>query len=86
MEGGVIVDADPSAVRDAYRARLAELRQRWSQDLVGRGGALIATSTRDPAVAVVRSILLAVSGVTGGIASLQTVTGKIEPSSPRGGA
>jgi hypothetical protein len=64
LEGGVIVDADPSAVRDAYRARLEDLRQRWSQDLVGRGGALITASTRDSPIAVVRSTLLAVSGVT----------------------
>ncbi|NUP14326.1 MAG: DUF58 domain-containing protein [Polyangiaceae bacterium] len=64
LEGGVVVDADPAAVREHYRQKLAELRQRWSDDLVGRGGGLILSSTNDSPVDVVRSLLLAVSGAS----------------------
>jgi uncharacterized protein (DUF58 family) len=62
MEGGVVVDADPAVARQSYKARLAELREGWSRDLVARGGALITASTVDKPVAVVRSLLLAVRG------------------------
>lgn len=61
-EGGVVVDADPTLVREAYLANLKELRGTWQRDLVGRGGTLVsATTSRDP-VGIVRELLLAVRG------------------------
>lgn len=63
LEGGIIVDADPSAVKSLYKKNLADLRRRWNDDLVGRGGALVPTSTNDAPVEVVRALLLAIAGV-----------------------
>lgn len=63
LEGGVIVDADPAAVREAYLENLRQHRDAWARDLVGRGGSLVsATTSREP-VPVVRELLLAVRGV-----------------------
>ncbi len=62
LEGSVVVDADPNAVRATYAKNLEALRQRWSDDFVGRGGALVAASTSDDPVAAVRSLLIAILG------------------------
>lgn len=62
LEGDVVVEADPVTVRAHYREKLDELRGRWSDDLVGRGGSLVLSSTSDSPIAVVRSLLLAISG------------------------
>lgn len=62
LEGGVVVEADPEQARAAYLAELERLRGRWREDLVGRGGALSTPQTTSDPVAVVRELLLAISG------------------------
>lgn len=62
LEGDIVVDADPTAVRAHYLKELAALQQRWSDDLVGRGGALLTASTAGDPVAIVRGLLLAIAG------------------------
>jgi len=62
LEGGVVVDADPSAARAHYQSRLAALREEWSSDLIGRGGALVTASTSNDPVKIVRALLLGIGG------------------------
>ena len=59
LEGGTVVETDPS-VRDAYLARLEELRESWRSALVARGASFLSMTTdRDP-IAAVRAIVEAV--------------------------
>ncbi len=62
LEGNLLVDADPAAVRRGYQARLSAQAASWSEDLIGRGGALVDACTTDSAVEVIRALLLAVRG------------------------
>lgn len=62
VEGGVVVEADPTQARAAYLAELEALRSRWREDLLGRGGALLAAQTTADPVSIVRELLLAISG------------------------
>ncbi len=62
MEGGIVVEADPEQARATYLAQLALLQGLWREDLVGRGGALVTRDTTGDPVAVLRELLLSVSG------------------------
>lgn len=66
LEGGVVVEADPGVVRARYEESLAALRKRWADDLVARGGGLVACSTADRPVEVVRSLLMMIAGARPG--------------------
>lgn len=57
LEGGAVVETDPDAVRDAYRARLASVAASWRADLEARGGRLVSASTADRPAVVVRRIV-----------------------------
>ena len=61
LEGGDVVEADADAVRDAYRARLEAIAERWSQDLNARGGRLLRATTKDPPTELVRNIVRAIA-------------------------
>lgn len=63
LEGGVVVDADPETVRAEYVDRMTSIRRAWARELVGRGGGLVAASTADEPVHVVRSLCLSLSGI-----------------------
>ncbi|HTJ81185.1 MAG TPA: DUF58 domain-containing protein [Polyangiaceae bacterium] len=62
LEGDVVVEADPEALRDGYRARLDALAAAWADDLVARGGGLVRATTSDDPVEVVRSLVMAIAG------------------------
>ncbi len=62
LEGGVVVEADPEQARAAYTQELEKLRGRWREDLVSRGGTLVTPQTNADPVAVLRELLLGVSG------------------------
>ena len=62
LEGNVVIEADPEALRDGYRARLDALAAEWHDDLVQRGGGLVRATTSDDPVDVVRTLVLSVAG------------------------
>jgi uncharacterized protein (DUF58 family) len=57
LEGDQVVEADADAVRDAYRARLADVTATWRQALEARGGRLVGARTSAPPADVVREVL-----------------------------
>lgn len=61
MEGNTVVEADADTVRDAYKAKLLELQERWDKALSARGGRFIAIDTKQAAGEVVRRIVRAIS-------------------------
>lgn len=61
LEGGAVVEADVDAVRDAYRARLAAIKETWATELSARGGRLLTASSADPPADVVRSIVRSIA-------------------------
>jgi len=59
LEGGVVVETDADATREAYLAALEKHRATWEKALVGRGARVVHARTTDDPVRVVRSIALA---------------------------
>lgn len=62
LEGNVVIEADPEALRDGYRVRLDALADEWNEDLVRRGGGLVRATTSDEPIDVVRSLVLSIAG------------------------
>jgi uncharacterized protein (DUF58 family) len=60
MEGTGVVETDTAVTRDQYRKTLADLQQGYREALLARGARLVAASTADDPVAIVRSIVAAV--------------------------
>jgi uncharacterized protein (DUF58 family) len=63
LEGDAVVEADADAVRSVYKARLSAIEEAWQTELTARGGRLIAATSADPPVDIVRRILQAVAEV-----------------------
>lgn len=61
LEGNAVVEADAEEVRAAYKEKMAEIAERWSKELAGRGGRLVETTTDKPAAEVVRSVVRAIA-------------------------
>ncbi len=62
VEGDYAVETNPETVRQGYLAALDEARARWSSALVERGGRLVAATSDEDPVAVVRQVLAAAAG------------------------
>jgi uncharacterized protein (DUF58 family) len=58
LEGERVVETEGSAARERYLAAIAALRERWDMALGAREARLVAASTADDPVAVVRRVLL----------------------------
>jgi hypothetical protein len=61
-EGDYVVETDGETAREGYLEALEGIASRWHDTLVMRNGRLLRGTTRDDPVAVVRSVLQAVSG------------------------
>jgi uncharacterized protein (DUF58 family) len=62
MEGEARVETDAAAARPRYLAALAAQAQRWSEQLLNRGGSLVSLNTADDPVKSVRKVLDALGG------------------------
>jgi uncharacterized protein (DUF58 family) len=60
--GGTIVETDGAQARAGYLAALEQQRRAWHRVLAAQGGRLVTCTTDEPAVDVVRRILLAAEG------------------------
>jgi uncharacterized protein (DUF58 family) len=61
LEGGVVVEANVDAVRDAYLVRLGAIGDAWDAELTARGGRLVRAKTSDNPTDIVRAAVRAVA-------------------------
>ena len=61
LEGNTVIETDAEEVRATYKARLAAITERWSTEIVARGGRLVEATTDKPPADVVREIVRAIA-------------------------
>ena len=60
LEGGYVVETDVDTTRGQYLDALADLRRRWSDVMLARGGRFVRATTNEDPVAILRRTVEAI--------------------------